>query len=167
MTDRIVSPLIRAALIVRDADKAAEFYERVFGFEQVYYEGTLDTPSAARVVGAPKGTVLKCKIIRGEGPNFGMIGFFEMVPDNSTAVPQAGGIRTGEVGLVFYCKDIGEVMNSAIALGASPLCLPTPFEMPHETQLEGSFRDPNGIYVNLVERDPERAFDDQPVKTKE
>lgn len=167
MTDRVSSPLIRAALIVRDADKAAEFYEHVFGFEQVYYEGTLDTPSAARVVGAPKGTVLKCKIIRGDGPNFGMVGFFEMIPDNSNAIAHAGGIKTGEVGLVFYCANINDVMKRAIKFGAIPICLPTPFEMPHESQLEASFRDPNGIYVNIVERDPERAFDDQPVAIKD
>lgn len=167
MTDRIASPLIRAALIVPDAEKAAKFYEQVFGFEQVYYQGTLDTPAAARVVGAPKGTALKCKIIRGHGPNFGMIGFFEMMPDNSTAEPNAGGIRTGEIALVFYCKDVSDVMDHAIGLGATPICRPTPFEMPHESQLEGSFRDPNGFFVNIVERDPERAFDDQPVTNKE
>jgi catechol 2,3-dioxygenase-like lactoylglutathione lyase family enzyme len=167
MGKRIASPLIRAALIVPDADLAANFYQQVFGFEQVYYEGSLNTPAAARVIGAPKGTVLKCKIIRGEGPNFDMVGFFEMVPDNSTPLTHAGGVKTGEVVLVFYCADVASVMANVIRLGATPICLPTPFDMPHETQLEASFCDPNGVFVNIVERDPERAFDDTPVKTKD
>lgn len=165
MNGPIASPLIRAALIVRDVETAAQFYEQVFGFEHVYYQGSLDTQAAARVIGAPEGTVLKCKIIRGNSPNFGMIGLFEMIPDNSTAIKNAGGLKAGEIALVFYCFDVAAVMAKAISLGATAICLPTPFEMPHESQLEASFRDPNGFFVNIVERDPERAFDTQPVQS--
>ena len=31
--------------------------------------------------------------------------------------------------------------------------------MPHAAQLEASIRDPDGVMINLIERDPQRAFE--------
>lgn len=165
MKDPIASPLVRAALIVPNVESAAAFYEDVFGFTVTYYEGSLTGKAVSSVIGAPMGTALKCKIVRGDGPNFGMVGLFEMQPDNSVPVKNQGGLKVGEVCLVFYCSDVGDVMKRALSLGARPVCVPTLFEMPHESQLEASFRDPNGVFINIIERDPARVFDNQPVKS--
>lgn len=167
MTTPIASPLVRAALIVPNVERAAKFYETVFGFTEIYYQGTLSKPVIANIVGAPAGTTLKCKIVRGDGPNFGMVGLFEMQPDNSVSVKHQGGLKSGEVCLVFYCSDVANVMKRALERGAMPICVPTLLEMPHESQLEASFRDPNGTFINIIERDPGRVFETNTLTSQE
>jgi len=162
MAARLASPLIRAALFVRDLDRAKRFYTDVLGFDQVYYEGALDHPAAARLVGAAAGDVIRCSIIRGEGPDFGMVGLFEVTPSPPDLPRPCAGAAAGETCLVFYVGDLTAAMARAEALGAQVVCPPILLEMPHASQREASLRDPDGVLVNLIERDPDQAFAPRP-----
>lgn len=150
--------MIRSALFVEDLDAQKRFYQKVFGFNQVYFEGVLSTPAAARVVGAPEGAELRCCIVRGDAPNVGMVGLFRLDPLPPAIQRPGEGVARGESVLVFYCLDLDNVIRDAVAFGASVVCEPLDFNMPHESQREAMIRDPEGFAINLVERDPMRAF---------
>ncbi len=153
-----VSPIIRSALFVRDLEKQTRFYQQALGFDQIYYQGLLDAPAAPAIVGAPANTTMDCCIVRGKHPNLGMIGLFQLDPLPASSLERHDYIALGESVLVFYCEHLEEVVTLALSLGASELCPPLSFEMPHESQQEAMLRDPEGFAINLVERDPERAW---------
>ncbi len=159
MTRRSVSPLIRAALFVRDLDRASSFYRDVLGLTVVYYEGELAHPAAARLVGAGADAVVSCRILRGEGPNFGMVGLFEVKnPDPPSLRRSHRGASLSEAVLVFYCAEVAKTVALARRRGASVIAGPEEIAMPHAAQVEATIRDPEGIMINLVERDPDLAF---------
>ncbi len=153
-----VSPIIRSALFVRNLELQTKFYSEVLGFNQIYYRGQLNTPAAPEIVGAPAGTIMDCCIVRGEYPNLGMVGLFQLDPLPQGSVQHSDYIAVGESVMVFYCDRLVEIVAHAVSLGAAVLCKPLSFEMPHESQLEAMIRDPEGFAINLVERDPERAW---------
>lgn len=159
------SPLIRAAIFVADLRRSTAFYTAL-GLTEVYYEGALDPASANAVLATPATTTTRCRILkRPGGPNFGMVGLFELTSPAPEPLSRGdGAIRAGEVTLVFYVGDrFDAVLADLEALGAQRLSDPVLFEMPHESQREVLVRDPDGVLLNLIERDPERAFLSQPV----
>ncbi len=50
MNNMSTSALVRATIFVRDLTKASQFYHAL-GFNQCYYQGVLDHPSACQVLG--------------------------------------------------------------------------------------------------------------------
>ena len=153
-----VSPIIRSALFVKDLARQSRFYRQALGFDQVYYQGRLDAPAAPKIVGAPPATTMDCCILRGEQPNLGMVGLFQLDPLPPTSITHSNHIALGESVMVFYCTQLEQVIKNATELGATVLCSPIEFKMPHESQQEAMLRDPEGFAINLVERDPSRAF---------
>lgn len=153
-----VSPIIRSALFVRNLKQQKDFYIRVLGFDQIYYEGQLNTPAAPKIVGAPTGTQLDCCILRGDQPNLGMVGLFKLTPEPPSQIKRQNYIALGESVMVFYCDQLDQILKPAKKYGATIICEPLSFDMPHETQQEAMFRDPEGFAINLVERDPARAW---------
>jgi catechol 2,3-dioxygenase-like lactoylglutathione lyase family enzyme len=152
---RIVSSLIRGTIFVRDLDKAAAFYAAL-GFTEIYYEGVLDDPSASRIIGFADHGPLAIKIVKSGGPNYGMIGLFQIDPALAPeTVPMASGpARIGEVALVFYVVSMERALAALRAAGATWSPEPEMFRMPHREQPEVCMRDPDGILLNLVENDP-------------
>ncbi len=152
---RTVSALIRGSIFVRDLDRAAAFYAEL-GFDQVYYEGTLDDPSASSIIGFSDHRPLRVHIVKSGGPNYGMIGLFKI--DDSLApevVPTPSGpARIGEVALVFYVASMAESLARLRAAGATWSPEPELFVMPHRAQQEVCLRDCDGVLLNLVENDP-------------
>lgn len=150
-----LSSLIRAALFVRDLEVSTAFY-RALGFTSVFYEGELDAASANGVLCTPPESRVCCRILRPEGrPNFGMIGLFEISNPSPPALPAAEGPpRLGEVALVIYARPLAEVVAIAHRHGATWSPEPILFTMPHRQQREVCLRDPDGVLINLVERDP-------------
>jgi catechol 2,3-dioxygenase-like lactoylglutathione lyase family enzyme len=152
---RIVSSLIRGTIFVRDLAKSVAFYEAL-GFTETYYEGVLDDPSASRIIGFADHGPLAIKIVKSGGPNYGMIGLFQI--DDALApetVPMATGpARIGEVALVFYVASMDTALAALRAAGATWSPEPEMFRMPHREQPEVCMRDPDGILLNLVENDP-------------
>jgi catechol 2,3-dioxygenase-like lactoylglutathione lyase family enzyme len=153
--DDAISALIRATIFVRDLDRATGFYTAL-GIAETYYAGRLDDPSAMAILGFVTPAPVAIRILKRSGPNFGMIGLFEL--DTATpadSLPSAAGpARIGEVALIFYVRSMADAMTAARAHGATWLPEPQLFRMGHRAQLEVCIRDPDGVLINLVETDP-------------
>ena len=158
-----LSALVRSSLFVSDLDRSRHFYQSI-GLKNVYYEGGLDSASLSAALHVPEGTVCRCCILRAEAsPNFGMIGLFELTdPAPAIIHHPAGAPRIGEIALVFYTRDLECALSSARDTGASWLADPITFTMPHRSQREVCLRDPDGVLINLVERDPAEVRDTRP-----
>lgn len=159
-----LSALIRAALFVRDLERSTAFYQAL-GFNGVYFEGTLDGPSSAAVLALPENSKVRCRIVKKQGaPNFGMVGLFEVTEPVPPALPPSDGPpRIGEVALVIYAKPIFAAVEAARAAGAVWAPDPVMFVMTHRQQMEVCLRDPDGVLINLVERDPSEQNETHPV----
>jgi hypothetical protein len=86
-----VSALVRATIFVRNLEKAATFYAAL-GLGESYFDGTLDHPAASGLLGFAEHYPYRVKILKRPGPNFGMVGLFELDARlDAEAVPLAGG----------------------------------------------------------------------------
>lgn len=164
VSDLALSPLVRAALFVRDLDRSVAFY-RMLGFTDVYYEGVLDQASTAAVLHVPASTNCRCCILKHAGlANYGMVGLFELTSPVPPPVTRPRGEPClGEVTLVFYCADLERVRREAPALGALDVWEPTPFVSARQTSFEMCLRDPDGVLINLIGREPDEAFRTTPL----
>jgi len=155
MTERQVSSLIRGSIFVRDLARSTAFYAAL-GFTEIYYEGILTDPSASTILGFADHGPLTVRILKSGGPNFGMIGLFLIDPALTPDVlPAASGpARIGEVALVFYVRSMDKALSALRAAGATWSPEPEIFRMPHREQPEVCLRDPDGVFLNLVETDP-------------
>lgn len=150
-----VSALVRAALFVRSIERSTAFYRDVLGLAVTYWEGPLEHPAAAALVGAPAGSLVAARILKAAGPSFGMVGLFEVRPAPPALPPPAPGegIRLGEAVLVFYAPDLDPIVARLEAGGHPMLCPPTFLQVtPGRGQREMTCRDPDGFAVNLIER---------------
>lgn len=150
-----VSALIRATIFVRNLDRAAHFY-RTLGLSEVYYEGVLEDASACSIIGYTKCRPFAIRILKRPGPNYGMIGLFELDPALlPVTVPVAAGpARIGEVALVFYVPGLHTRLAVLREAGATWSPEPELFRMAHRAQFEVCVRDCDGVLLNLVENDP-------------
>lgn len=159
-----LSSLIRAALFVADLDRSSAFYASL-GLTSVYFEGELDSASAAKTLSVPPTTRTRCRILkRPDTPNYGMVGLFELTqPAPPRLALGDASPRIGEVALVFYAAEFDTTLAAAAAAGATigPV---TMFQMPHRSQREVCLRDPDGVLINLIDRPPEEQFRDAPVR---
>lgn len=149
------SALIRATLFVRDLERSTAFYGAL-GLTTVYYEGLLEDPSASALIGFDLHWPYAVRILKAEGPNFGMVGLFQLDSRHEAEVipPAAGAARIGEAALIFYTAHLDETVSRLTAAGATWLGPKHVFRLPHRAQAEISLRDPDGVLVNLIERDP-------------
>jgi catechol 2,3-dioxygenase-like lactoylglutathione lyase family enzyme len=159
-----LSPLVRAALFVRDIEVSTAFY-RMLGFTGIYYEGVLDPASTAGALHVPETTVCTCRILKHEGgANYGMLGLFQLREPVPPPVQRTSGSpHLGEVAIVFYADNIPEILARAPSFGAQEVWDPITFVMPHRSQDEVCLRDPDGILINLIGRDPAEAYRTEPV----
>lgn len=150
-----VSALIRATIFVRDIDRATAFYAAL-GLTEIYYEGVLEDASACAIIGYDESRPFAVRIVKRPGPNFGMVGLFQLDPAlNAASVPPAAGpARIGEVALIFYVRSMDEALTALRAAGATWSPEPQIFRMKHREQAELCLRDPDGVLLNLVETDP-------------
>lgn len=150
------SALIRATLFVRDLERATAFYQAL-GLSEVYFEGTLDDPSACAILGLIRYHPYRVRIVKRLGPNYGMIGLFELPAEVcASSLPLADGpARLGEVALVFYVRDLDDTLTRLRARGALWSQKPQLFRMQHRAQAEVCLRDCDGVLINLVETDPD------------
>ncbi|WP_317928563.1 VOC family protein [Halioxenophilus sp. WMMB6] len=150
-----VSALIRATIFVRDLARSINFY-RELGFNQTYFRGELEHPSATAVLGLQHHHPYEIAIVKVAGPNFGMLGLFQLAAEQQAhSLPLYNGpARTGEVALIFYVAALDEVLPKLKAAGALWLPEPQLFELGPIRQREVCLRDCDGTLINLVERDP-------------
>ncbi|WP_260928484.1 VOC family protein [Novosphingobium sp. 9] len=149
------SALVRATIFVRDIERSKRFY-RAIGLGEIYFEGRLQHPSATAILGFDDPRPFDICIVKRPGPNFGMVGLFQLAAGTTAEeiAPASGPARIGEVTLVFYVTDIITTMATLRELGASWAPEPQVFAMEHRQQLEVCLRDPDGVFINLVETDP-------------
>ena len=150
-----VSALVRATIFVRDLERATAFY-RALGFDEYYLDGVLEHPAASGLLGFSRHHPYPVKILKRHGPNFGMLGLFELQPGHGATElqPADGPARIGEVALVFYVPDLDTVMPRLVAAGARWAPAPQRFEVGELSVREVCLRDCDGTLINLVERDP-------------
>jgi catechol 2,3-dioxygenase-like lactoylglutathione lyase family enzyme len=163
-----VSPLVRTALFVSDLTRSVRFYRDFLGLEAQYLNVTdLSASSAMRLLRFPETARMRATILKAPGPNYGMIGLFEL-----TGVPrrEVRGPRThplvGESVLVFYCADVPGKLTRLEEFGGMLLAPAAKFHLPGASfapVTEVVFRDPDGFAVNLIEAPISQAYDTAPV----
>jgi len=161
----LVSPMVRTALFVSDLEQSARFYEDILELKEVYATGGLTHSTAAKLLGMPVETTVRYKILRTAGLNKGMVGLFALSdPSPPVVQKRQDGCNAGEACIVFYCADLDVVHDRLIAGRHNVVCPPIHLEVDIEYgaiksesrgQREMTFHDPDGILVNLIERDPE------------
>jgi catechol 2,3-dioxygenase-like lactoylglutathione lyase family enzyme len=160
-----VSPVVRTALFVRDLERSTRFW-RALGFHSAYFEGDLDPASVSATLRLPEGATCRCRILKRDhdDPNFGMVGLFEIggAPLDHIARHHTSP-HIGEAALVLYTDDLDASIAAARTHEALDVWEPVLFTMPHRSQRECCLRDPDGVLINLVERDPSEANKKEPV----
>jgi catechol 2,3-dioxygenase-like lactoylglutathione lyase family enzyme len=153
------SPLVRAALIVTDLDRSRDFYGSLLGFTEEFASGVTRDAAVAALLGQPPGSLCRFVVIKRPGPAFGMIGLFEASEPTPPAAPApSAAIQRGNVFLVFYVKDFEPFLARLESLGGRLLVPPTLFSSKRGSQREIVACDPDGVRLNLLERDPLEAW---------
>jgi predicted enzyme related to lactoylglutathione lyase len=155
-----VSPLVRTAIIVADLERAMRFYQEVIGIPEVYYQGHLTDPASAQLLGMPADSQTRFAIVKGSGPAIGMVGLFEILNHTPpTLTRQSPGMSRGETCLVFYHRDLSLLTDKLKAGGHEIVCPPVKLQVSDKLQsTEMTFRDPDGVMINCIQRDPETGW---------
>jgi catechol 2,3-dioxygenase-like lactoylglutathione lyase family enzyme len=157
-----VSRLVRTALFVSDLDRSSRFYKQGLGYREVYAGGELTHKVAHALLGVPEDSAIRFEIVKADGPNFGMIGMFEVKPSPPTVSRRTGGVNVGEGCLVLLTTDVRAVRDRLVDMGAEIVCEPQRLvvrgagpggqELSGPGSLEMTCRDPDGMLINLIER---------------
>lgn len=150
-----VTPLKRAAIIVRDMRRSLAFYRDVLGLN-VWMQGEAgdDLPALYQLLGMPPCHV-RWVVLQSEDVDWGMVALIELTdpaPEDDTH-PSIDRVNRGEACLSFHTPDVDAIHERARELGLTILCPPTVLELAqHEAVTkEMTLRDPNGVLVNLVQ----------------
>lgn len=148
-----VGPLIRTAILVADLDCSIAFYGNVLGLPDTYFHGHIDDPAMARLLGIADLKSSRFAILKAEGPAIGMIGLFE-IPDAEKYCLETDS-PVGRTCLVFNHPNLND-LNARLELGGHTIvCPPTKIRITDDLEsLEMTFRDPDGVMINCIERDP-------------
>ncbi len=88
-----------------------------------------------------------------------MLGLFELSePVPAPLVLDPAAVRRGEVVLVFYHANLDPLVEQVGSLGGRVVVAPLPLQMRHRSQREAVFADPDGVKLNVIERDPREAL---------
>ncbi|MXW46766.1 MAG: hypothetical protein F4109_02045 [Gammaproteobacteria bacterium] len=149
-----VSRLVRTALFVSDLDRSSRFYRQGLGYHEVYSGGELTHKVANDLLGVPEDAAIRYEIVKAEGPSFGMIGLFEVIPSPPAVNCRTGGVNVGEGCLVLLTTDIRAVRNRLVDMGAEIVCEPQRLIVRGDGpgNLEMTCRDPDGMLINLIDR---------------
>jgi len=160
------SPMVRTAIFVSNIERSINFYNKVLGVKDVYAEGSLTHSAGAKLLGVEADSPIRYHILRSQNINKGMIGLFEVKEENPHTIKRdATKYNVGEACMVFYCDNLNKVVEELSKINHEALCPPVFLEVDVETgflssakrgQREMTFRDPDGILLNLIERDPTR-----------
>lgn len=153
------SPLVRAAIVVGDLDRSRAFYASLLGFTEEFASGVTRDSSVATLLGQPPGSLCRFVVIKRPGPAFGMIGLFEASEPTPPARPAAQGpVSRGDVFLVFYVREFEPFVAQLEAAGGRMLVPPTVVTNKLRPHRELVACDPDGVRINLFERDPAEAW---------
>ena len=158
-----ISALVRTAIMVRDLKKSSDFYRNVLGVADQRFAGTIEDPRVSKLLGIDPDTRVHAEILKVEGPPFGMIGLFEIDPLPEAPPRPKGGCHVGETCLVFYCADLGALTDRLTAGGHEIVSGATEISVrAGHSSSEMIFRDPDGVLINCIERDPQAIWEEYP-----
>lgn len=148
--------LKRTTLIVRDAERAAAWYEKVFGMTRV-----MDTPftlSGTQLAAGKKGDRTRLVILKCADDTIGMIGLLQWVdpPADAPAEPPTR-IAFGAPIFVVAADDCRATVERARATGSHVHCEPrewtvTGFDGKEQAMVGASFFDRDGYFFEVNER---------------
>lgn len=145
-----VSRLVRAALFVSDIEVATSFYRDLLGLDQLFYSGQFTGPIVGRLLGIPAGATTIARILKVDGPPFGMIGLFQVTGGVISRVKKKrGSVNIGESVLVFYMPALDPLVDRLTAGNWKILCAPTSL-VPGSREM--SFYGPDDVLINVIER---------------
>lgn len=159
-TEPGISALVRAALFVADLDRSLHFYRDVLGLRETFAEGEARDEAFAALLGMPADTDIRYQILQIPGPSRGMVGLFEVRnPTPEKLEHSEPACSLGEVALVFYSDQFDQLERRLDAEGVSFICRPRFLSVrPGVGQREMTFRDPDGVMVNVIDRSPHEGL---------
>lgn len=146
----------RTTVIVRDAERAARWYEAVFGMTRA-----MDTPfilSGQQLAAGAKGDRTRLVIMRGEHDQLGMIGLLQWVdPVMEAPAELPTRIGWGQPIFVVAADDCRATVERARVAGSRVHCEPrewsvTGFDGREQAMLGASFFDLDGYFFEVNER---------------
>lgn len=146
----------RTTLMVRDADRAARWYEQVFGMTRA-----MDTPfilSGEQLAAGAKGDRLRLVIMRAEHDQIGMIGLMEWIePRQDAPAEPPTRIGWGQPVFVVAADDCRATVERARLAGGRVHCEPrewtvTGFGGVEQQMIGASFFDPDGYFFEVNQR---------------
>ena len=151
-----ISSLVRAALFVSDLERSEFFYKSVLGISESFAANSTKNKEFAELLGIPATSYIRYSILKIPGPARGMIGLFQVTePPMPIIKRNLSSSNVGEVALVFYTDDLFALKQKLNHLGVQFICPPTTLSVRKGTgNLEMTFRDPDGILMNILEKDP-------------
>ena len=144
--------LVRAAVLVADLERSVAFYRDVLGLDEVLFEGRVEDPALGTLLDIDGLDNLQCAILKAPGPPFGMLGLFA-----APAIRPQGGndgkAGAGTVCLVFNRPDLDALYGRVVDAGNTVVSPPVSLRVSDSlTSREMSFRDPDGVLINCIER---------------
>ena len=147
--------LVRCAIFVSDLEVSTRFYRDVVGLPEQLFEGALDGVPLERLLGLSAGARVRFRILKAEGPPYGMIALFQVEGQTLTRVAKTEGtVNIGEGVLVFYRPDLDALSARLASIGQTFLSGPERLvDTPQRrTDREVMLRDPDGVLLNVIER---------------
>ena len=152
----LIGPVKRTSIIVNDLDESVSFWKEVFELES-WWEAEVkkDHPDdhVFKLLGIDRADI-KVAILQSPGFDYGMVGLFEIVDPNLPslhATPPVGMAR-GEISLIFETDSLDEIRERLEARAHPPVCEPMRVELAgYPPKIEMTLRDPNGVFINLIQ----------------
>ena len=151
-----ISSLVRTALFVSDLERSEFFYKNILGIGESFAANSSKNKEFAELLGVTESSCIRYCILKISGPARGMIGLFEVTePPIPVTEKDLSSSNVGEVALVFYADNLEALKKELDNYGVQFICPPTTLSVRKGTgNLEMTFRDPDGILINILEKDP-------------
>lgn len=155
----VCSPLVRVSLMVSDLDRSRRFYGELLGFTEEFASGVTRDAASTSLLSQPAGSLCRFAILKRPGPAFGMVSLFEASePALPARPPSQPAVYVGDVFLTFYLRDLDPFVAQLEAAGGRLLVPPTVLVTNYRTHRQLVASDPDGVRINLMERDPSEAW---------
>ena len=144
---------IETTAIVRDAEKQADFFTQVAGYENIF-SGKV-SPEVIQAWGLPQTVSGLEVLLREPGESRGFIRLIELANVANQIEARSAGtfIDTGGImGLNVRVKDIQKTFDSLQAAGWRALSDPVSFSVENFSVSEAIFLGPDGLVIGLIER---------------
>ncbi len=148
-----VTGWVETTAIVRNAEKQADFFTRIAGYENIY-SGNV-SPEVIHAWGLPQTVSGREILLKEPGESRGFVRLIELsnMVDQMEARSAGTFIDTGGImGLNVRVKDIQKAFDGLQAAGWRPLSDPVSFSVENFSVSEAIFLGPDGLVIGLIER---------------